>query len=173
VQLLKTPIPGTTAKEWVSLAFFKGLIAQALLNSTTIDWDDGYDLQVGSTKPMSKQHDVGPVFISIQLKARTVASPDSSRACRVDRRTFDRLANPNSIHDQYLVAYFMCRKRADWINPEENGSQFNYCAYYKSLKGMSPPKSNSKSVNIEFCDRDLLTSTVLNNLVREEFAKWM
>jgi len=170
---LAPPIPPNACKEWISVALVEGFCAQAQLNVTDVRWDDGIDLQVGSTKPLVRGKDPGPIFISLQLKC--TSSPTYSSGTLhfpLKRKTYERLRNPNAVHDQYLVVYVVPKPRKNWILPDKGFSRFHEVAYYLNLRGLPAltKKKSSQTVAIPLANR--LTADVLYNAVRTEFSKW-
>lgn len=170
---LAPPIPPNTSKEWISVALLEGFCAQAELNTAQIRWDDGIDLQVGSTKPLVKGNDPGAIFISLQLKC-TSAPVYSAGSLHfpLRRKTYDRLRNPKAVHDHYLVVYVVPKPRKDWIISQPKCSQFQDVAYYLNLRGLPalPKGQGSAVVKIPLSNR--LSAKSLYEAVREEFKKW-
>ena len=62
-------IPENKAKEWVSLAYLEAITAQVGLNVKSPRWDDGLDLEIGSTKPAVDGFDWRNLFITLQVKS--------------------------------------------------------------------------------------------------------
>jgi hypothetical protein len=119
------------------------MAAQAGLNHQTSEWDDGVDLQIGSTKPAVSSVATRNVWFSVQLKAtHDWEVRNGTIAFYVDRETHEHLRLP-SVSPQYLVLYTMPNSRLQWITHHHDHSRFSHRFYYISLAN-EKPLGNSK-----------------------------
>lgn len=138
-----TGIPDKIGKEWVSRHCLQAMAAQAGLNLQTPEWDDGVDLQIGSTKPAVPSVTARNVWFSVQLKATQNWEIQSEGiAFFVDRQTHEHLRLP-SVSPQYLILYTMPISRLRWITYHDNHSRFSHRFFYVSLAN-EPPIGTSK-----------------------------
>lgn len=126
-------IPEPIAKEWVSIAYVEAIAAQAGLNMKRSRWDDGYDLEIGSNKPMFGNNCFRNLYISFQLKAtQNWAVRDDRISFSLSAAAHDRLASA-AFPPHYFVLYTLPFSRSRWITHKQNWSEFRDCAYYVTL----------------------------------------
>lgn len=119
------------------------MAAQAGLNLQTPNWDDGVDLQIGSTKPAVPSVTARNVWFSVQLKAtQNWEIRSGGIAFFVDRETHEHLRLP-SVSPQYLILYTMPISRLRWITYHDDHSRFSHRFFYVSLAN-EPPIGTSK-----------------------------
>ena len=168
-------IPENIAKEWVSLAYVQALAAQVGLNTTPLRWDDGVDLQIGSTKPVLPDFDWRHHWIAIQLKStENWEVKDGRIAFFLKRSNYDQL-RARSLCGQYLVLYTLPFARSRWIRQQTDHLDFCSKAYYMNLDGepdLNPRHGRDRTgKTVKFNVANVLTAGTLRRLYVEEAIK--
>lgn len=171
-------IPENMAKEWISISYVQAIAAQVGLNINDVRWDDGVDLNIGSTKPVVQGFTMRNLWVSLQLKATEhweVA--DGFIKFFLKQSNYDQLRAP-SITRQYLVLYTLpCNKgRPWWIQQQPEHVDFASRAFFLDLLNAAEltPRKNGrkrtgKTVQIPITNR--LTAHSLHKLYSEA-AEW-
>lgn len=161
-------IPEKIGKEWISLAYLRAICAQAGLNIFELKFDNGIDLDVGSSKPINKVCSAN-TFISLQLKATKNWAVDSNDNIKYDIpiKNYNQL-RVESVQAQYLILFTLPPEQNDWIkyqfeHDHEHVVEVRHMAYYHSLKGL-PKVSNNTKVRIHIPSKNKLTSLALRDL---------
>lgn len=141
-------IPESTAKEWVSMAYIRGIAAQAGLNIKHYAWDDGIDLEIGTTKLLPGFPPVTNCCIGLQVKSTSNWSISSSEEIRfpLKAHNYEKLIDTHSFISQFLVLYTLPPSRSRWLTQRKNSCEFKNNAYFLSLRGREPlaPRANGK-----------------------------
>lgn len=150
-------IPESTSEEWMSLAYVRIICAQVGLNISKTEFDNGIDLQIGSTKPIGGIC-IANLFIALQLKS-TVNWEIADGVIRysLEAKAYNQLA-ANSVMDQYLVLCTLPRTRSHWLTHlHGNGTKpacpshtkphsiFSNGVYYLSLADRDPLGDNPRT----------------------------
>lgn len=122
-------IPETHAKESVSLAYLAAIIAQAGLNVRTWNWDDGIDLEIGSSK-----HIDGLCLPTLALPFQVKSTEDwkvsnGLIAYRLKLAAYERLRATGQMYPQYLVLYTLPRDREQWVTHGDDHCKLHNCAF--------------------------------------------
>ncbi|MFN0134650.1 MAG: DUF4365 domain-containing protein [Phycisphaerae bacterium] len=128
-------IPESHAKEALSVAYVHAVIAQAGLNVKHWKWDDGIDLEIGSSKPVAGK--TLPTFgLPVQIKStQNWRRTDSYVYVKLRAKNYEQLRQHYSLCPQYLVVYLLPRARSRWICYRGECSEFHCGAYYMDLAG--------------------------------------
>ncbi|MDD5327956.1 MAG: DUF4365 domain-containing protein [Phycisphaerae bacterium] len=168
-------IPETTGKEWMSLAYLRAICAQAGLNIRDWKFDNGIDLNVGSSKPIGS-NGIANVFLALQLKAteRWKVEGDGHIKYDLPIKNYNQLRR-ESLCPQYLVLFALPSGVGNWIKYQfehinhEHVVEMRHMAYYLSLLGQ-PAVENTETIRIDIPVKNKLTAEVLINLY-QAFAK--
>jgi len=164
-------IPESIAKEWISVAYVQAIAAQVGLNISEIRWDDGVDLKIGSTKPVTPDFDWQNLWICLQLKATSNWDVEDGKIKYFLKQHNYDVLRKKSISRQYLVLYTMPqdRSRARWFCHRDEHSELVGKAYFLDLldaEGVKPRKNgrprSGRTVTVSTANR--LTATTLHNL---------
>jgi len=183
-------IPKTTGEEWMSLAYVRMICAQAGLNISKTEFDNGIDLQIGSTKPVGGTAPIANVFVALQLKS-TINWEISDGVINypLEAKAYNQLATRSAM-DQYLVLCTLPHSRAQWLTQHQGNamtpafpshsnphSVFANGVYYMSLADRAPLGDNPgtgkpytrKTVSIPVSQR--LTAVGLHKLYKEALER--
>lgn len=161
------------------MAYVRAITAQAGLNIKSPEWDDGIDLEIGSTKPASNNIKHRNIWISLQLKSSACWKLKNGHIHYfLKKSNYDQL-RAESMSDQFLVLYTLPRDpgRFSWITQEPDHAAFRSRAFYLSLQDMPDIKSKSngrersgKTIKIPIENR--LTAASLRNIYLKSVSKW-
>lgn len=148
-------VPENIAKEWMSLCYVRGVIAQAGFNIGRCDWDDGVDLSVRADKAVLGST-VEATSIGLQLKAtKNWRIINGSIHYNIRAKTYERLISKNRLEPLFLVLYPLPSDRNDWLTYAKQNSTdlhqvsvFRYTGYYKDLCGATPLPDGQKNKTI-------------------------
>ena len=160
-------LPENQGKEWMSLAYMQAICAQAGLNISQTRFDNGIDLHVGSTKPISG---MANVFLYLQLKSTETWKVENDGFIKYDLpvENYKQLCE-KSTSSQYLVLFTLPTGCHNWVkyNLENENHlhivELRHMAYYYSLEGL-PATKNKKKVRIKVPAQNHLTSQTLIRL---------
>jgi hypothetical protein len=172
---LQSPIPANMSKEWVSIAFVRALCAQAGLNISSWEWDDGLDLTVGSAKRGYAGVTIRNVKFHLQVKSTTDWKVvDGKIAFRIKKAKYNQLAE-KSVDPQHLVLYTLPPNRAEWIKSLPNNAVLNHCAYFLSFDRLKPLRvvDPEEKATIHLSTTNRLTAGELVRLYREAASDWV
>src|SRR5437764_1157825 len=125
-----SPIPKNMAQEWVSIAFVRALCAQAGLNISSWEWDDGLDLTVGSAKKGYAGIKIRNVKFHLQLKSTADWEAKNGKiAFRLKTLKYNQLADI-SVDPQHLILYTLPPVRHRWVETKTDNYVLNHCAYF-------------------------------------------
>ncbi|MGP1309086.1 MAG: DUF4365 domain-containing protein [Phycisphaerales bacterium] len=157
-----TGIPESKAKEFLSLAYFQAIVAQAGLAIKRYDWDDGFDLDVGRSLSQRESLKYRNLYFSIQLKctAAIQLEPDATDfGFVVNARTYELLRDTRH-PPVFLVVYLAPPNRSRWLTHQLDHTRFYNCCYYADLRGLEAlrPRKNGaprmhRTVYISLHDR--------------------
>ena len=167
-------IPEAMAKEWVSIAFIRSLIAQVGLNVQKAgEWDDGWDILIGSNKLVWADVKKIQTWISVQVKAITnYVVCDGHLSYDLDAKTFRRLRKESGM-PQYLVVYILPKLRKKWLVIQRDHHDLVGQAFWFDVKAV-PATTNRSSRNIKIPLSNRLCAVTLHdwvhNAVRTHFG---
>jgi hypothetical protein len=128
-------IPETHAKECISLAYLAAICAQAGLNVRHWKWDDGIDMEIGSSKPIQGIC-LPTIAMPLQVKATEDWEVKNGRiAFSLKAAAYTRLSATDLLLPQYLVLYTLPRERDRWVVYKDDHCQLFHTAYYMNLAG--------------------------------------
>lgn len=165
-------IPEATAKEWVSLAYMQGICAQAGLNIGCSKWDDGVDMEIGSTKPVHPGIRYRNFKLIVQLKStQNWRIKNGEVGYFLKGENYRQLRDPSTL-PQYLVLYTMPCSRSRWIIREECCSCFLHAAFFLDMEGHPEirPDATGKTVRVPVANR--LTAASLRRLYIDRGLEW-
>ena len=166
-----SPIPTNMAQEWVSTAFVRALCAQAGLNISSWEWDDGLDLTVGSAKKGFAGVKIRNVKFHLQLKSTAGwAIANGKIAFWLKASKYNQLAQ-ESWDPQHLVLYTLPQHRGKWIQSNGDNAVLNHCAYFYSFDRLKelPAGTAGKTIHIPTTNR--LTASELLAMYRDPGSK--
>ncbi len=163
------PIPETHAKECVSLAYLAAICAQAGLNIRNWKWDDGIDMEVGSSKRIAG---VCLPSIGIPLQVKATASWEVINehiSYPLKASNYTKLREDNLMLPQYFILYTLPMQRERWVVYDDDHCKLYNCAFYLNLAGQPPlpldangSPQQTKTVHVPVANR--LTGPVLHDL---------
>lgn len=168
-----TGIPKTIAQEQVSIGFVHAIAGQSGLNISKWEFDDGIDLEIGSTKPMRGITRFAGVRFGCQLKASKVWKKHGDFIhYNLPAKNYNKLRNPDNTAPQYLILYTLPELRRDWISDLGDNTLFQHCAFYYKLTGMPELQDRADgkprcSVTIRIPIENRLTACSLIKLYRD------
>jgi hypothetical protein len=128
-------IPETHAKECISLAYLAAICAHAGLNIRRWDWDDGIDMEIGSSKQVAGTC-LPSIGIPLQVKATARWEVNNnSIAFPLKASNYTRLREEGLMLPQFLVLYTLPQEREKWIAYEEDHCKLYHTAFYLNLAG--------------------------------------
>ena len=136
------------------LSYIKAFI-QSLLNIKNWKFDNGIDLEIGSSGPVGKGN-IRNTSLSIQLKSTECWNAEAHGYIKYDIpvNTYNQLRDA-SVSSQYLVLFTLPSDLNSWVKYQwkqenhEHVIEVRHMAYYVSLKD-KPAISNTTKISIEW-----------------------
>lgn len=154
--------------EDMSIAYIRALCAVNGYSVGNVEHDnDGYDITINCKgEPCADCIRQSP-FIRVQLKssfAHIRDNADGSISYDLEKKNYDKLICTNNYVPYILVVLRMYEDENCWIDQTKDFLKITKCAYWKSLRGMSP-NDNDSYITIRLTDHDLITKDVLKNIM--------
>lgn len=167
-----TGIPEKIGKEWISIAYMQAICAQVGLNIKNWRFDNGIDLEIGSSRPLGEKK-ISNFSICIQLKSTENWKAEENGHIKYDIpiKTYNQLIG-DSVLPQYLVLFTLPPDLNSWVKYQwerENHKhviEVRHMAYYLSLKGKSAI-SNTSKIRVEVPLANKLTAEMLAKLYKD------
>lgn len=167
----RPPIPGPIAQEWVSISYVRALCAQAGLNISSWEWDDGLDLTIGASKRGFAGVPIKNIKFHLQVKSTSDWRVRGGKISYwLKREKYNDLV-AKSADPQYLVLYTMPDDRTHWIKAENGHTMLKHAAYYVGFYRQKPVETGA-GVTIDLPVTNRLTAGELIYMYRQAYEQW-
>jgi hypothetical protein len=163
---MTTPIQ--SIEESMSVSWVSAIVSRAGATYDIVNRDYGVDLTVRRVDSIDgKRMDMGGIF-DCQLKATINWGEDKDFVIYdLDADTYNKLLyrRNNSSIPCFLVVMCLPKNSKEWICVSEESLTIKKCCYYFSVSGK--PTENKSSVRVKIPREQLLTPSVIKNLIKK------
>jgi hypothetical protein len=155
----------THRQEAVSRAYIHAIAARCGLGCSFRDFDYGIDLTVHSISRVGHRYAESGFNLDIQAKSSTTAVvTPTSVLYDMEVKSYDDLRDPGVGCPRILVLLVMPEDEPAWTEQSEDHLLIRKCAYWISLKGMTPT-TNTATIRVPILRTNLFSVDALNQLV--------
>lgn len=154
-------------KEGLSKAYATAVAHKAGMNFARYEFDYGIDGTFNEVQNINGRYCQSGHGIDVQLKA-TVNIIDEGTYLKYDLevKNYNDLISTEVGIPRILVLFVLPKDQTQWLNVSEKGTVLKNCAWWCSLRGMSPSE-NTNTVRIEIPKNQILTVEALKTLMNK------